>query len=66
MVHCFLLFCAVVALEEQRANLNRELSTLRHTHNKVRFKPLGIKNSHHCLTIHDPSVERIKPFIILL
>lgn len=56
----------LVALEEQRANLNRELSTLRHTHNKVGFKPLSIKNSHHCLTIHDPSVERIKPFIILL
>uniref|UniRef100_A0A8C6LHI4 RH1 domain-containing protein n=1 Tax=Nothobranchius furzeri TaxID=105023 RepID=A0A8C6LHI4_NOTFU len=26
----------LVALEEQKANLSRELSTLRHTHNKVR------------------------------
>lgn len=32
-IMCFL---PVVALEEQRANLNRELSTLRHAHNKVR------------------------------
>lgn len=30
-------FLPVVALEEHRANLNRELSTLRHTHNKVRY-----------------------------
>lgn len=36
----FLMLCflPVVALEEQRANLNRELSTLRHTHNKVRCR----------------------------
>lgn len=31
-------FCcfAVVALEEQKANLSRDLSALKHTHNKVR------------------------------
>lgn len=30
-------FPAVVALEEQKVSLSRELSTLRHTHNKVRL-----------------------------
>lgn len=34
------IFLAVVALEEQRANLNRELSILRHTHNKVTYSCL--------------------------
>lgn len=33
---CFC-FLAVVALEEQKANLGRELSTLKHTHSKVRY-----------------------------
>lgn len=33
------LLLAVGALEDQKANLSRELSTLRHTHNKVRYTP---------------------------
>lgn len=42
----------VVALEEQRANLNRELGTLRHTHNKVRYSLLISTIVPPCTTSH--------------
>lgn len=66
MFYCFvfLLFCAVVALEEQRANLNRELSTLRHTHNKVRLS-VPLKKTATVVSPSIPSIKRIKLLFVL-
>lgn len=51
-LHAFC-FLAVVALEEQKANLSRELSALRNTHNKVRYFWLTSMRmlSNHCLIL---------------
>lgn len=58
----------VVALEEQKANLNRELSTLRHTHNKVRRTSDNTIQSHdinYCAAMRYLSFYSIVIFIIL-
>lgn len=58
----------VVALEEQKANLNRELSTLRHTHNKVRRSSNNTIQSHdinYCAAMSNLSFYSIVIFIIL-
>lgn len=49
---CFC-FLAVVALEEQKANLGRELSTLKHTHSKVRYSCEVRKLCAICITTQD-------------